>query len=103
MLGLYKGLPTSAAAICPTVIAGFFGKSIGDFLVGNFCPEIKQEHKQFTAGCLGGATGCLVKVPAELLKNRCQIERREFVSMRKALVKVIRNEGFSALYKGKAD
>ena len=57
-------------------------------------------QRQFTAGCMGGVCGCLVKAPMELLKNRAQIYRTQFLSFPSVIRSVVLHDGIRGLYRG---
>jgi solute carrier family 25 (mitochondrial carnitine/acylcarnitine transporter), member 20/29 len=59
-----------------------------------------DQKKGFLGGSLAGAAGLLVFNPIELLKCRAQANRKESIKYSVEVPKLVRNEGFLALYNG---
>jgi len=71
-----------------------------------FIQHSTNSAQNFILGCLSGATGALAVYPIDLVKTRMQNQRSAssgellYKNSIDCFTKVIRNEGFTGLYRG---
>ncbi|XP_071446224.1 mitochondrial S-adenosylmethionine carrier protein [Hetaerina americana] len=96
--GIYAGLGPAAAGSAPNA-AVFF--CTYDFIKRNTCPLVQESWKPVVhmfAACCGEVSACVVRVPVEIIKQRCQVAATTSVSV--VIRSIIEKNGFRGFYQG---
>lgn len=100
VLGLYKGLESTLWRHIAWN-AGYFGLI---FQVRTLMPKPKTSTEKtlidLTCGTIGGTFGTIMNTPFDVVKSRIQAGSTKYVWTVPSVLKVAREEGFGALYKG---
>lgn len=99
-LGLYKGLESTMWRHV-SWNAGYFGCI---HQVRSLMPKPKNSTEKtlidLTCGTIGGTFGTMINTPFDVVKSRIQAGSTQYVWTLPSVLKVAREEGFGALYKG---
>lgn len=100
--GLYNGLTSTIAREMPGYFAFFGGIEATKHILYAYTPLRKSQNDSLVSilsGGIGGTCLWLTIFPFDLVKTRIQIENSS-LNLRQMLMKIVRNEGFSYLYRG---